>query len=225
MNRTIWMLTCICVGFVNSQLLLASESAAPQEPAQAPAGTDQVPSSQIREDHKIRTFYRERWENAFDLRSITIAQKSHYMIGAQWNRKASFGSMIGIGAIGTPTNITVRDKDAGLKDSYSFYAGGLFIGHQIFDWRPFRLIAFVNGGKGIVYHRSEAAGVQTKIGSAQFTYLDPGAYVTFYSRSSIDVGLSLSAFAVKYDKEDDQHAKKSDIGGATVGLTFRRLYH
>jgi hypothetical protein len=224
MNRTIRIFVCLCAAFV-STALFAADDAAPETSSQDAVSPEPSLMPTGREEHKIRTFYRERWENAFDLRSISIAQKNHYMIGAQWNRKASWGSMIGIGAIGTPTNITIRKEDPRTKDSYSFYAGGLFIGHQVFDFRPFRLIAFVNGGKGIVYHRSEAEGAVTKIGSAQFTYLDPGAYVTFFSRDSIDVGLSVSAFAVSYDDKEDQHAKKSDIGGATVGLTFRKLYH
>lgn len=206
-----------CMMFVPASF--AEESAAEAHPI--PTATP--PASHAREDLKVRTFYMERWENAFDLRTVKIGGKNHYMIGAQWNRKFSFGTMLGLGGIGTPMNATVR-KD-GQKDSYSFYAAGMFIGHQIFDFNPFRLIAFVNGGKGMVFHRSQAEGEESTFGSAKFTYLDPGIYLTFYSRDTVDVGVSFSGFAAKFDKKDDPHAKASDLGGATAGLTFRTLYH
>lgn len=194
----------------------------PTEAAPAPVPAEAVPASaDDSAEHKIRVFYRERWENAFDLRAITIAKQSHYLMGAQWNRKASFGSMIGIGAIGTPTNATIRKN--GVKDTYSIYGLGGFIAHQIFDFRPFRLIAFVSAGQGILYHRNEVAGAEPTFGGAKFTYLDPGIYLTFYSWKSIDIGLSASAFAAKFEK--NKHVEDSDLGGATAGLTFRKLYH
>ncbi len=206
-------------GIANSGTLSAQD--APSE--SAPESTPSADAATAQEDHKIRTFYREKWENAFDLRSIEIKKKQHYMIGAQWVRKFSFGTMIGIGAIGTPTNLTIRKSDPQTKDTYSFYGLGAFLGHQVLNYRPFRVVLFVNRGSGLFYHRGEANGVKQKMETIKFESVDPGVYATFYSRDSIDIGLSFSAFIVNLSK--NRSIDEKDLSGGSVGLTFRRLYH
>ncbi len=175
------------------------------------------------EEHKIRAFYREKWENAFDFRSIEIMKKPHYMIGAQWVRKFTFGTMVGIGAIGTPTNLTIRKNNGQTKDTYSFYGAGAFFGQQVLNYRPFRVILFANAGGGLLYHRGEVNGVSEKMDTVKFRSVDPGVYATFYSRDSIDIGVSFSAFVVDFDR--DNSVEESDLSGGSVGLTFRKLYH
>ena len=206
-------------GIANSSMLNAQDAPAESAPESAPSAD----ASTAHEDHKIRSFYREKWENAFDLRSIKIMEKQHYMIGAQWVRKFSFGTMVGIGAIGTPTNLTIRKNNGQTKDTYSFYGAGVFLGQQVLNYRPFRIILFVNGGGGLLYHRGEANGIKEKMDTVKFRSLDPGLYATFYSRDSIDIGLSLSAFIVDFDSNDSVEEK--DLSGGSVGLTFRKLYH
>jgi len=174
-------------------------------------------------EHKIRVFYREKWENAFDLRSIEIMDKQHFMIGAQWVRKFTFGTMVGLGAIGTPTNLTIRKNNGQSKDTYSFYGAGAFFGQQVFDARPFRVILFVNAGGGLLYHRGEVNGVAAKMDTVKFRSVDPGLYATFYSRDSIDIGVSVSAFIVDFDS--NTAVEEKDLSGGSVGLTFRKLYH
>ncbi len=206
-------------GIANSGTMSAQEMSSDSAP-EASAATD---GSSDSGDHKIRVFYREKWENAFDFRSIAIMEKQHYMIGAQWIRKFSFGTMVGIGAIGTPTNLTIRKNNGQTKDTYSFYGAGLFLGQQVFDYRPFRIIVFANAGGGLLYHRGEASGVAAKMDTVKFRSVDPGVYATFYSRDSIDIGVSLSAFIVDFDSNTSVEEK--DLSGGSVGLTFRKLYH
>ena len=167
---------------------------------------------------------KSNWENGFDAKLTSIAPDEspdptspNLMFSAQWNYKLVSNTFIG-GSLSSLAQPHTERAD-GVATSYMMYYGGLNLAQGLLDIKPFRLVLTASAGKGVFYARTDA-DVEKPLISADFTYVEPGVFATFYQWDSLEFGAMVSSRMVKLDK-DDAGTDDEDLSSLSYGLTFR----
>lgn len=167
---------------------------------------------------------RSNWENGFDAKLTSIAPDEstdvtspNLMLSAQWNYKFVTNTFIG-GSLSSLAQPHTERTD-GVATSYMMYYGGFNVAQGLLDIKPFRLVVAASAGKGVFYARTDA-DVDEQLINADFTYVEPGVFATFYQWDSLEFGAVVSNRMVKLDKDYDG-ADDEDLSSLSYGLTFR----
>lgn len=168
---------------------------------------------------------RAYWENGLDAKLTSIVTEEapdvtapKLMLSAQWNYKFATNTFIGGALSSLPQPHTERTDDA--VTSYAMYYGGLNVAQGLLDLRPFRLVVTASAGKGLLYARTSVAGGDEVLTSADFSYVEPGIFATFYQWDDLEFGAVFTSRIIKLDKSSDQ-IDDGDLSSISYGLTFR----
>jgi len=200
---------------------------------------DATPSSPVKESEdqvaERRRLQREpitfdRQENGFDIKDTNLfgrqvtTSSPNLLLGAQWNYRLHTETFVGINVDGmlTPARAPTVDQSV-LK--YSTYSGGITLAQSLFSYQAFRIVVSVNAGAGVIYLRSNPFGTdQTSLEKPSYKFLEPGAYITLFDVSGVQLGVmgsvrraQLLSKAVLVSNED--------LTSSTIGLTFRSMLH
>jgi len=167
---------------------------------------------------------RSNFENGLDAKVTSVAPDQDpsitsptLMLSAQWNYKLVSNTFIG----GTLSSLAQphTERADGQTASYQMYYGGLNIAQGLLDIKPFRIVAAASAGKGMFYVRTGEGRADEQLFDAQFKFIEPAVFATFYHWDSLEFGAVLSNRMIKLDKGTD--VDDEDLSSFSYGLTFR----
>lgn len=210
-------LAAASIFFVAAVARAEDEPAATSPPSGVPP--DAVSGLHGAEIVHLAPMHKPRWEYGFDLDATRVQGSFTPFVAAQWNYILKpIGTMIGVAAGATPMNVK-KTYDGGKSDT-SLFTWGVDARQDFYAEGAFSLGASIVAGSGVAYIREHDLGQASEIHGIAIRLFEPGAYVTFISYRSIEVGATGGLRMAIVDDNITQ-VKTADLTSIVFGLTFR----